>query len=187
MKLLYLAIISFALIGCVTTYRDFPVDALSQQPKPGTCNVMYYNVKRFDVLDMGGYSKLQNIFEDAGICRKMVPVDAQPEKGLYVEVVTSWKPMTMPALIFGYMSVATLTLLPAWSTQDGYSVKYHVYIDGREVETYKYAIRRKTGLWIVLLPFAWINLFTYNESDAFEATAFQFVSDARQYLSSPGL
>lgn len=187
MKLFYVVALSFTLMGCVATYRDFPVDALGQKPEPGTCNVMYYNVKRFDILDMGGYSKLQNVFRDAGMCKKMVPVDTNPEKGLYVEVDTKWKPMTMPALIFGYISVSTLTLLPAWSTKDGYVVKYNVHVDGMKVETYNYEITRKAGIWIGLIPFAWINLITHDEEDAFEATAYQFVNDARQYLTSPGL
>ena len=187
MKLFYGVVLSFVLMGCITTYRDFPMDALDQRPKPGMCSVMYYNVKRFDVLDMGGYSELQDVFRNAGVCKKMVPVDTSPGKGLYVEVDTNWKPLTLPALIFGYISVSTLTILPVWSTKDGYVVKYNVYIDGQKVETYNYEITRKVGIWIGLLPFTWINLITYDEGDAFEATAYQFVSDARQYLTSPGL
>ena len=189
MKLFFVVTLSFALIGlgCVTTYRDFPADALGKKPAPGACDVMYYNVERFNVLDMGGYSELQTFFRTAGVCKKMMPVDANPGKGLYVDVVTTWKPMTMPALIFGYISVSTLTLLPAWSTRDGYNVKYDVYVGEKKAETYNYEITRKVGLWLGLLPFAWVNLFTYNEEDAFEATANQFVIDARQHLTSPGL
>ena len=189
MKLFYGVMLAFSLIGsgCVATYRDFPEDALLKKPAPGTCNVMYYNVKRFNILDMGGYNKLQTIFRNAGLCKKMEAVDANPGKGLYVEVVANWKPLTLPALIFGYASLSTLTLLPAWTTNDGYLVKYNVYVDENKMETFNYEITRKAGLWIGLLPFAWINLFTYNEEDAFEATANQFVIDARRYLASPGL
>ncbi len=136
---------------------------------------------------MGGYSSLQHVFRDAGICRKMVPADTSPEKGLYIEVETKWKPMTLPALVFGYISISTLTLLPAWSTKDGYFVKYDVYIDGKKKETYNYEITRKGGIWIGLIPFSWINLITYSEKQAFEATANQFVQDARPYLKNPGL
>lgn len=186
MKLICAIILPLMLMGCVATYRDFPIDALDKKPSPGTCNVMNYNVKRFDVLDMGGYTELQSIFRNAGICKKMVPVDQDPGKGLYVEVQTNWKPMTMPALIFGYISVSTLTLLPAWSNHDGYIVKYHVYVDGKKMETYNYEITRKVGLWIVFLPFAWVNFFTNSETDAFEATTYQFVNDARQFLAASG-
>lgn len=183
MKLLFGVILSLMLIGCATTYRDFPVDALGMKPVPKTCSVMHYNIKRFDVLDVGGYSELQNIFRDTEICKEMLPVDIKPEKGLYVEVDTNWKPITLPALVFGYLSVATLTFLPAWSTKDGYVVKYNVYIDGEKVETYRYEITRKVGLWMGLIPFVWVNLITYNEEDAFRATAYQFFNDAQPYLT----
>jgi hypothetical protein len=189
MKLFYVGMLLFVLVasGCATTYRDFPVNALATKPAAGTCDVMHYNVKKFDVLDVGGYSELQTFFRDAEVCRRMVPVDEKPKKGLYVEVETHWKPITMPALVFGYLSVSTLTLLPAWSTKDGYVVKYSVYVDEKKMESYRYEITRTAGLWLGLLPFAWINLLTYNEEDAFKATSNQFVIDARQYLTSPGL
>jgi hypothetical protein len=183
MKWLWATLLSISLLGCIATYRDFPVDALARKPAPGTCTVMHFNVKRFDILDAGGYSKLNSMFRNAEICKKMVPVDSAPEKGLYVEIETKWKPMSLPALVFGYLSVSTLTILPAWSTQDGYYVNYHVYMDGMKKETYNYEITRKAGVWIVLLPLAWLNLITYDETDAFEATANQFFMDARQYLA----
>ncbi len=182
MKLILLIALLSVLTGCITTYRDFPVDALDRKLQAGTCAVMQYNVKRFDVLDAGGYTELQNVLRNPGFCKKMVSVGAVPEKGLYLEVETKWKPLTMPALIFGYISVSTLTLLPAWSTHDGYNVKYSVYLDGQEKESYQYEITRKMGLWLGLLPFVWINALTYSEEDAFKATAYQFSSDAQIYL-----
>lgn len=182
MKLLLLIILSFTLTGCITTYRDFPVDALDKKPAVGTCEVMQYTVKRFDVLDAGGYTKLQEELKNAQFCKKMVLVDAVPEKGMYLEVETKWKPLSLPAFIFGYLSASTLTILPAWSTHDGYNVKYNLYQDGQVKETYRYDITRKAGLWLVLLPFVWVNAFTYSEEDAFKATAHQFSFDAQAYL-----
>jgi hypothetical protein len=187
MRLFFAAALSFVLMGCVVSYRDFPVGALDQKPVPGTCSAMYYNVKRFDILEFGGYSMLQDEFRNAGMCKKMMPVEAAPEKGLYVEIETKWKPVTVPALVFGYLSVSTLTILPAWSTKDGYNVKYTVFVDGVEKDTYNYEITRKAAMWIVFLPFAWINFGTYSEEEAFQATAYQFVHDARPYLTGPAI
>lgn len=182
MKLIFVLVLTLVLTGCMTTYRDFPIDALDKKPAAGTCEVLEYNIKRFDVLDAGGYSKLQEIFRDAAICRKMVPAETVPGKGLYLEVETRWKPMTLPALVFGYISVSTLTFLPAWSGQDGYVVTYNLHLDGQKKETYRYEMTRKAGLWFGLLPFVWVNAFTYSEEDAFAATANQFVIDAQAYL-----
>ena len=62
-----------------------------------------------------------------------------------------------------------------------------IVLDEKKMETYNYTITRKVGLWPELLPFAWVNLLTYNEEDAFKATSNQFAIDARQYLTGPGL
>lgn len=183
MRLILMTILLFTMTGCIATYRDFPVDAIGKKPEAGNCDVLYYNVKRFDILDSGGYNRLQTMFRDASICKKMVEAEAAPEKGLYVEIETKWKPMTMPAFVFGYLSLSTLTFLPAWSTHDGYVVNYNIYLDGQKKETYRYDITRKAGLWAGLLPLAWINLFTYSEEDAFEATTSQMATDAREYFS----
>lgn len=182
MKLTSLIVIILTLTGCISTYRDFPVDAIGKIQAPGTCEVMYYNVKKFDILDSGGYSKLQEFFQSAPICRKMKQVNEVPGKGLYLEIEEQWKPLSMPALIFGYISLSTMTILPCWSTKDGYIVYYHLYQDGQKKETYRYDITRKGGIWLGLLPFAWVNAITYSEGDAFAATANQFWADAHPYF-----
>lgn len=182
MKLIPLIVLMMTLTGCIATYRGFPEDAIGRKQTPGTCDVMYYNVKKFDILDSGGYNKLQEYFQTTPICKTMKQADEMPQNGIYLEIEEKWKPMSMPALIFGYISVSTLTILPAWSSQDGYIVKYNLYQDGQKKETYRYEITRKGGLWLGLLPFAWINAFTYSEEDAFSATASQFWADAHPYF-----
>jgi hypothetical protein len=159
--------------GCITTYRDFPQDAKCNKQTNQTCDVIYYNVKRFDILDSGGFNKLNADLKKSVICKKGVSAETAPDKGLFIEVEAKWKPMSMPAFIFGYISLSTLTILPAWSTEDGYAVTYNIYIDKQLKDTYQYDITRKTGLWLGLLPFAWLNWITYSEVDAFDATTCQ--------------
>lgn len=182
MKFFLLPLLLFTLTGCMATYRDFPVAALDQPAAPGKCDVLNYKINRFNVLDSGGYNRLKDIFAEEQLCHKTIAAEKAPEQGLFVAVETEWRPMSLPALVFGYISASTLTILPAWSTQDGYLVNYNLYVDGAMKETYRYKITRKAGLWLGLLPFAWINSFTYKETDAFTATANQFSLDARPYL-----
>jgi hypothetical protein len=184
MKLIFLALFVVTLSGCITTYRDFPEASVGVKPQSGTCETLQFNVKRFDILDAGGYNELREVFKKSAICTKMVPVEEKADKGLYLEVNTKWKPITLPALVFGYLSVSTLTILPAWSTQDGYIVDYDLYVDGVKKDAFKYDITRKMGLWLPLLPLAWINAFTYSESEAFAATARQFSIDAQTYFGT---
>jgi hypothetical protein len=182
MKFLLALLLLFPLTGCVATYRDFPAAALDHPVTPGNCEVLNYQINHFNVLDSGGFNQLQDLFAEGQLCHKTVQAEKVPDKGLYVAVETEWRPMSLPALVFGYLSVSTLTILPAWSTQDGYVVNYHLYIDGEEKEIYRYKITRKAGVWLGLLPLVWVNAFTYKEADAFTATANQFARDARPYL-----
>jgi len=63
LKLIHVVALSFVLTGCMATYRDFPVDAIGKKPTAGTCDVMHYNIKRFEILDMGGYNRLNEVFK----------------------------------------------------------------------------------------------------------------------------
>ena len=182
MRLIALMVLMLTMTGCISTYRGFSPDAIDRKQTAGNCDVMYYNVKKFDILESGGYNKLQTFFRNAAICKTMKPADEPPAKGLYLDVEAKWKPMSMSSVIFGYISVSTLTMIPAWSTQDGYDVRYSLYRNGVKKETYNYDITRKAGLWVGLLPFAWINAFTYSEEDAFQATSNQFWTDAQPYF-----
>ena len=169
--------------SCIVTYRDFPTAQLDR-PAPGkTYDVLYYKIKAFPTLDAGGQSALHRAFRAQTPFERTEKRDEPPDRGLFVQVVVKWKPITLPFIIFGYLSLQTLTILPAWSTHEGYYVDYVVYVDGVEKRTFEYEITRKGVVWIVLLPFIWINLFTHSEEDAFIATAYQFFEDAAPIFS----
>lgn len=104
--------------------------------------------------------------------------DAPPAKGVYCLVEVDYRPLSLPALIFGYLSVATLGIIPAYSGNDGYWVYYRIYSDRQWVRTYRYPVTRKVGFWLFLVPLSWINFLTYSEADAFTATTHQFFIDA---------
>jgi len=183
MKKSLLRFISFVLIplflsSCVTTYRDFPNQMVGKTPDSNKEGTLYYKIKKFPVIDSGGERTLYKIFQDKTPFRNTKETEAIPDEGVYCLVETQYKPFSVPALIFGYISVSFLTLLPAWSTQDGWRVRYHLYVNGKEKDVYSYEITRKAGLWLGLLPFFWVNFLTYSEADAFEATTYQFFKDA---------
>ena len=92
---------------------------------------------------------------------------------------------TYPAtLAFGYLSASTLTFLPAWSENDGYRVTYNVFVNGEKKKSYEYEVTRKGAVWILLVPLAWVNAFTYSEAEAFEATAYQFFKDSEPLFAA---
>jgi hypothetical protein len=70
--------------------------------------------------------------------------------------------------------------LPDYSGQGGWELFYSVYDRNALKKTYTYQITFKAFYWIVLLPFSWINFFTYSLEDAVRSTTAQFVADAQQ-------
>lgn len=166
------------LASCITTYRDFPADMIGRAPASKPYRSLAYHINPIPVVNAGGQAALETIFRERTPFAKTRLVSEVPPQGLYCLVDVEWRPMSLPALVFGYISVSTLTLLPAWSTRDGYVVHYHVFQNGKERESFHYPITRKVGLWAGLLPFVWVNLLTYSEAEALEATAYQFFRDA---------
>ena len=175
-------ILSIALLpllaSCITTYREFPTAMVGQPPVSKPYGTLAYHINPFPVVNSGGQMALENTFRERTPFAKTRLVNETPAQGLFCLVDVEWRPFSLPALVFGYISVSTLTLLPAWSTREGYVVHYHVLQDGKERDSFSYPITRKMGLWVGLLPFVWVNLLTYSEAEAFEATAYQFFHDA---------
>lgn len=172
-----LAVITL-LPACIT-YRDFPEEMVNNPPKEKRFGTLHYNIKPAGVLSLGnGAEALHAVFKSRTPFATTEKIETPPARGLFCEVQTLYKTPTVPAFAFGYLSVATLTILPFWSNHDGYRVAYTVYRDGQKVKTFEYDITRKGAVWLLLAPFAWVNAFTYSEAEAFEATAYQFFKDA---------
>lgn len=92
------------------------------------------------------------------------------------------KSKSIYTLVFGYLGLGTLTILPFWSTEDGYDIQYEVRKDGKLVKAFQYEVRRSGFIWLPMLVVSWVNIFTYSEREAFEATAYKFFDDAATVL-----
>jgi hypothetical protein len=173
----------FTLSGCVTTFRDFPAEKLGGPHPQKMQNTLQYKVTKPQILDFGGTERMRTYFKrDTPFASTEEAAATPPAKGLFVDTRIDWKMPSTPSMIFGYISAVTLTIIPMWSTKDGYTITFDVYRDGAKVQTYPYEITRKFGAWILLLPFIWVNLATYDETQAFEAVANKFFDDAAPVL-----
>ncbi len=186
-KVYAMALVSLFLssIACITTYRDFPVEYLDSQPGVAkSAGTLYYQIDPEKVVSVGGFGTLRRIFNGnhTSFNRTEARTEAPPE-GIFVHILNDYKPPTVPAIIFGYISVATATILPAWSTEDGYLLTYDVFVNGQRKKTFTYEYTRKIGAWLCLLPFAWINFITYSEDQVMQAINAQFFHDLNQLLS----
>ncbi len=78
------------------------------------------------------------------------------------------------------IALGGLTLIPIYSGQGGWALSYSVYDQNALKKTYNYDITLKRFFWLLLLPFLWINFFTYSLDDAVRSTTAQFVVDAQR-------
>jgi len=174
------ALMALPLAGCITGYTGYP-DAVEVAGGPETARPVAFKIEKFDILNAGGEEAIEQTLREAPAfaeAARLYEGDPIPDMGLLVTVDPNYLPPSLPAVIFGYLSVSTLTILPAYSGKDGYSVAYRVSVDGKPTGRYRYTIRRKFGIWLPLLPFIWVNLMTSSERDAFTATTSKFIADA---------
>jgi hypothetical protein len=71
-------------------------------------------------------------------------------------------------------------LIPVYSGQGGWELSYSLDDRGMFQKTYTYRITQKRYYWLLLLPFSWMNFFTYSLDDALRMTTAQFLVDARR-------
>lgn len=139
---------------------------------------LYYSIGDFSGLTFGGYDELRSILHENRVFAQSERVSTPPTKGTYLQVNTKHRDPSAGCLVWGYVSVAFIFLLPAYCGSSGFYVQYHIYKDGQEKKMYEYEIRRKAFAWLPMIAFVWVNLITSSEEDAFRAVTNQFFQDA---------
>ena len=182
------------LSGCfIVTYRDFPIVNPLPSPyepaEPPRC--------RQTVKFPGGLAKqsaserllsalLQEALKNYGGCSSSSPVDDN-SKGTETEVVVSALEKRTSSWVSGMSDVYLLSgfIFPLYdsgtlSGHGGWELSYSVYDRNVLKKTYNYEITIKVFYWLLVLPFSWINFFTYSFEDAVRSTTAQFVVDAQR-------
>ena len=183
-------ILLVTLSGC-QTFRDFPIVNPLPSPYEPAAPPRCHQTIKFPggpatqplIFPINWSVLLQKALKDYGGCSSSSPV-VDNSKGAETEVVVSvlnklshstWYKMTM-VLVF----IGSGGLFPTYSWQDGWALSYSVYDQNALNKTYTYEITLKEFYSIVLLPFLWINFFTYSLEDALRSTTAQFVVDAQR-------
>lgn len=170
-----------ALVSGCMTYRGFDGERLEEGAPAQRAESLRYSIDGASLFN--GHSAIRQVLDKESGYAKVEQVTAQPPTGLYVKATVETVPPSIGAGVANYASYATLFLLPAWSTQDGAHAFFDLYRDGVHLHRYDYRIQRKTFVWLPMLPVAWVNVFTYDEDDAFEAVTKQFLADAAAQMS----
>ena len=178
---LILLVLLATLSGCIMTYRDFPiVDPLPSVYEPAAPPRCRQTVKIPAGFGKGSITALQEALQNYGGCSSSSPVDDN-SKGAETEVWVSAqiKPISFWARFFGE-PLRSGFVIPCYSGQGGWVLSYSVYDRNALKKTYTYEITQKVFAWLLVLPFSWINFFTYSFDDAVRSTTAQFVVDAQR-------
>ena len=142
------------LSACAIHYKNVP-DAAPNPAHYAVSKKILYKINTLPVFSADGLDAVAAAFKASPVFRSAERYYEEeiPPKGIFILVETEYKTPNLPAAAFGYLSVSTLTLLPAWSNHDGFNLFYRIYVDGVLVKTFPYESRRFVAIWIVLLPF----------------------------------
>jgi hypothetical protein len=126
------------------------------------------------------FDELQRAFADTHMFSEAIPASSPPAKGIYCTVDVTHTPQSELAGSFAFLSVSLLGITPAYSASSVDTVRFELYVSKELKKVYEYRVTKVKGTWILLLPFAWLNLFTPSRTEAFRAAAHQFFLDAER-------
>ena len=171
-----------SLSGCMT-YGGYDKAAAKQAVPPAGAGPLRYSLTGNSLLN--GDAAIRQVFDhDSGFGKVEQVEPGEVPSGRYVRATVENVAPSVGSGISMYVSYATLFILPAWSTQDGSRLLFDVYRDGNHLQRFEYQVERKTFVWLPMVLFAWVNLLTPSESEAFEAITRQFLREAQPLLAS---
>lgn len=168
--------------NCLIDYRDYPVmEPLSSEKKIHDKKLVY-NLPYFPAFNLGGKEAMETYFQIKTPFKQTTAGVDVPKDGFFVDVKVDYRTPTTPALVFLTASTLTATILPAWSLHDGYDIRYVLWKNGKEVETFSYSIERQYGQWLPMVVLVWMNSKTSTEKSVFERVTKEFFKDAEKHF-----
>ncbi|MCC5813623.1 MAG: hypothetical protein JJT78_02625 [Leptospira sp.] len=182
LSLFFTLFVATTTANCLIDYKDFPkADPLVSSKKIHDKKLVY-NLPYFPAFNLGGKEAMETYFQVKTPFKNTESGVDVPNDGYFVDVKVDYRSPTTPALLFLTASTMTATILPAWSMHDGYDMRYTLWKNGKEVETFSYSVERKYGQWFPLFFVIWLNTDTATEKSVFERTTEQFFKDAERYF-----
>ncbi len=176
-QLLLLTLPILFLTSCVT-YKGYPT--IDDSNNATTYDKLYYKISGSTIFS--GKKNLAESFNDLAPFKEVERAEKAPGTETFVEIHIQNIAPSGAALVFGYISYSFLTIIPSWSLEDGYEVRYDIYQDGQMQKSLYYQFNRNSLFWLPILPFIWVNLSTPSEYDALAAVTKQFFIDAATYF-----
>ncbi len=136
--------------GCVIGYRKYPRAQLGQPAPEKQFKNVYYMIEGTSLA--GGYLSIRETIKKESPFENAEERPGAPSEGIFLKVHVETISPSIGAIIAGYISYSTLTLLPSWSSRDGARVQFTLYKDGQIIKSFDYETRRFIGVWLPLLP-----------------------------------
>jgi hypothetical protein len=166
-----------AVAGCMT-YAGIPDGGKPAAGSSKAPSTLHYSIEGSSLF--AGPNAIRSVLAAEAPYQAVGAAEKPPVSGDYLSVKIVQNPPTAPALLFGYISYATLTILPFWSTNDGATLTFTLYREGKQALVREYVLQRKLFVWILMLPLVWVNLITPSEEEAFAASARDFLAAMRK-------
>src|SRR5262249_2563405 len=109
--------------------------------------------------------------------KRAVVTVSPPATGVHVSVYMTKGPPMSP---WCNASDWTWGVFPCYDDRIISQVHFDVFVDQAFKQSYQYDIRKRGVFWIGLLPLAWVSLFNTHYTEAFSATVYQFITDAKR-------
>ena len=126
------------------------------------------------------YEPLRRAFAENQMFTETIPAQKPPAIGRFCAVDIATTPHSKEYFFAQHFQLGFAGLIPSYSGESGFIMKYDLYIDGNLKKTYQYEVKRRLWVWLGFLPFLWVNALTPSQGEAVGSTASQFFHDAHQ-------
>ncbi|UVT17212.1 MAG: hypothetical protein H8K04_06600 [Nitrospira sp.] len=123
---------------------------------------------------------MEDALQHAAGCSNDVVYTIWPRTEIVVHIQEKPYPWHWYGEVLGRLSSNTSFIIPFYIDEGGWEFSYRVSQRDLHTKTYKYDITARQFYWAALIPFSWMNVFTYSLEDAVQSTTAQFVTDARR-------
>lgn len=161
------------ILSACMTYGNYP----NSPVLPQTTKSKVLNYKIDGNAMFAGPTAIRDVLADSEY-EKLIPAEEKVNKGDYLSVDIKQVSPSVPAVVFGYISAGTFTILPFWSTEDGSILTYSMYRNGTKIKAKEYVINRSTFVWLPMALLAWVNVLTPSEEAVFRACTRDFLTTA---------
>ncbi|HEX9576469.1 MAG TPA: hypothetical protein VF993_01875, partial [Myxococcales bacterium] len=120
----FVAMCHTSLSGCAILTYDVKPEAAWKAPNTAISQPeLFYRIDEVQGISFGGEQALRESILEKHFSRAEFRPEPPPT-GAWLRVSTQWLPPSIASLVWGYIALSTLFILPAYSDTSGFVVRY---------------------------------------------------------------